>query len=139
MAIMLRRQQITGRLLESIGLLLALLPVLMGLGIMAVALPAMLLGVPQGLRDKAFRQRVSRLDVGQTESSVQGAMGQPNSIYRKTDLGETFPLEGVVWDGWKVAHEVLVYRGPGYSVAYVYLDAEGRVEHVALSRNVRAE
>lgn len=115
------------------------LPILAVGGIAALILPFILLSLPAGLRDLAFQRRVSRVRVGQSERSVRDVMDVPHSIYTRAEFGTAFPLEGVVWDGWKVSGKVLVYRGARSRLAYIYLDDSGQVEHVALVTDMHAD
>ena len=70
-----------------------------------------------------------KISAGMSEAEVVRILGKSLDIIKAGD-GKAFPIPGYASDTYPISEKVLVYYGDFDSIAYVYINRSGRVEHV---------
>lgn len=67
---------------------------------------------------------------GMQEEEALRAMGRPSFTITQGD-DQRFPVPGYYYDGHPMSAKVLVYYGEFDAIAYIYIGASGKVEHIS--------
>jgi hypothetical protein len=66
---------------------------------------------------------------GMSEQDVTQRLGEPYRMYTAADAPSNYYVEGYAREERPISGKVLIYMGTD-SIAYVYIDKTGKVEHV---------
>lgn len=81
------------------------------------------------------------IEVGMTEADVREQVGPPDYTYSVAEVPEDYYIAGYACEEREVTNRLLIWEGVpaqvpmGWYVVYVYIDPQGRVEHMFIGQD----
>jgi len=80
--------------------------------------------------NEPYYSRARSIQLGMMEADVRARLGEPSWLYEAGTAPEDYYVTGYTYQRREISSKVLIYFGGMDMIVYVYLDRDGRVEHV---------